>query len=258
MKSSPRFADELLKTGPSKQNLIALSLQADIRAGTHPVGSLMPTEEALCTKFGVSRHTVRSALRILQDKGYLRAERPVGTRVIADKADEKQTIRLTSLSDLVELSVGGKQVVTRNEDIAADAEMAKEIGCPVGHHWQHLIVKRWTGGSVAAPTMISQIWIHPMYAGVAKGMPLNKKTPIVVFIEAIGERYGASPSEVKQAISAVSVTGEMADFLQVADGSAGLQTQRWFRSRTGDLMLYVRVTYNGLLYTYQTTLHLDN
>src|SRR5438093_957031 len=46
---------------------IARELRARIDAGEYPVGSHIPTEEQLCRRYGVSRQTVRAALRKLRN-----------------------------------------------------------------------------------------------------------------------------------------------------------------------------------------------
>lgn len=241
----------------SKQALLAAALISDIKLGRYPIGAMLPTEEAMCAKYGVSRYTVRSALRVLRNKGFVESKRPTGTRVIADKESERQTIRLTSLRDLVELSQGGKQVVIHNSNVSSDEELAREIGCPVDQHWQHVKVKRWTGNKSTAPTMLSELWIHPMYAAIAEDLPLNESAPLIVFIEAVGEQFGVSPSSIKQAVSAVSLTKKFADILQLEEGSAGLITQRWFFDARGEIILYAKVTYNAKLYTVYSTIELE-
>ena len=258
MSPTPPSSLDNLGSRPPKHLLLAQSLLADIRSGRYPVESLLPTEEALCAMFGVSRFTVRSAVRALQDRGYVRKQRPIGTRVIADRTEDQQTIRLTSIGDLVQLAEGGQQMITANTDIAADPTLASTIGCAVGQHWRHLEVLRWTSGSKEAPVMLSRLWIHPMYSGVAQGLDLNRASPVVIFVEQIGRQFGERPSDIQQTVSAFNLTGHLARALQVKSGTPALRIQRWFRNGAGELILYADGFYNGLLYKYQTTLHLNN
>src|SRR6201996_1425652 len=58
-------------------------LADEIAAGKHAVGGRFPTEFELCDRFGVSRHTVREALRLLQDQGLLARQAGLGTTVLA-------------------------------------------------------------------------------------------------------------------------------------------------------------------------------
>jgi DNA-binding GntR family transcriptional regulator len=60
---------------------VAERLSKAINQGEYGVGSLLPTESELCEKFGVSRHTVREALRKLRDLGLVTRHQGVGTRV---------------------------------------------------------------------------------------------------------------------------------------------------------------------------------
>lgn len=56
-------------------------LLARIEDGTYPVGSIIPSEVELAESYGVSRPTVRQALQLLADDGYLDRRRRRGTIV---------------------------------------------------------------------------------------------------------------------------------------------------------------------------------
>ena len=60
---------------------VASALKDDIVSGAYPVGSLLPTEDALCERFSVSRYTVRGALRLLRDDGLVSSRQGAGTVV---------------------------------------------------------------------------------------------------------------------------------------------------------------------------------
>lgn len=60
---------------------LAHRIAADIFRGTHPPGSLLPTEDNASASFGVSRSAYREAIRTLAAKGLLIAQPKVGTRI---------------------------------------------------------------------------------------------------------------------------------------------------------------------------------
>lgn len=60
-------------------------LRADITAGVYPAHSRIPSEQALCEGYGVSRVTVRKALSELTREGLLQRQQGKGTFVSAPK-----------------------------------------------------------------------------------------------------------------------------------------------------------------------------
>src|SRR5689334_23308752 len=53
-----------------------------IVAGEYEVDSALPTEPELCEEFGVSRTVVRESIKLLEEKGLVRATPGRGTRVL--------------------------------------------------------------------------------------------------------------------------------------------------------------------------------
>lgn len=256
VKSSPSPQPDLGAPQP-KYARLAQAFLADIRAGRYPVGSMLPTEEQLCLQYGTSRATVRSALRVLQDRGYVRSQRPLGTRVLAAEVARRTSLSLASVSELIQLTAATRQKVTSIVDVVADAELAAEIGCPVGRSWRRVELLRWLSDA-AAPSMLSRVCINPLYADVVQGVKLNRVVPVQApYIDLIEARFGVRATEVRQAIGALVLPAALADSLGVPAGSPGLRIQRWFRSAQGDLVMYSNGTYSGLTFTYETTLRLD-
>ena len=65
-------------------------------ASEYDVGQQIPTEQALCDEFGVSRETVREALRGLEADRIIERRRPTGT-FLARRPDKAATQRVTGL-----------------------------------------------------------------------------------------------------------------------------------------------------------------
>src|ERR1700744_1485147 len=76
------------------------TLAAEIAAGAFAVGAKFPTEYELCGRFNVSRHTVREALRALEDTGLLARQAGLGTTVLAHTPAAHYTSTLDSLGGL--------------------------------------------------------------------------------------------------------------------------------------------------------------
>jgi DNA-binding FadR family transcriptional regulator len=68
---------------PTLSDQVADQLRRRIAAGEFPVGALLPTEQQLTQQLGVSRNSVREALRSLIHAGLLRARAGYGTVVCA-------------------------------------------------------------------------------------------------------------------------------------------------------------------------------
>lgn len=86
----PDNAGEFVHWGATSQDIVdtgLVLLQRDgiraISTGVHPVGTLLPSEQELMKIEGVSRHTVRAALKILEQYGLIKRTPHVGTTVIS-------------------------------------------------------------------------------------------------------------------------------------------------------------------------------
>lgn len=78
----------------TKYQKVADDLLRQILDGSYAIGQVIPTEHQLCGIYQVSRHTVRQALRLLIQQGYLRAEKGSGTFVLDYR--DTQIERVTS------------------------------------------------------------------------------------------------------------------------------------------------------------------
>jgi len=58
-------------------------LEGRIRAGEFPSGAQLPGEMALRAEYVVSLSTVRSAMRLLRERGLVRTRAPIGTFVVS-------------------------------------------------------------------------------------------------------------------------------------------------------------------------------
>lgn len=87
-------------------------LQSSIESGMYPPGARLPTEGELCSKFDVSRVTVRKALDELGDKGYLVRKPGKGTFVVEKKIQRTLSgvIGFTEMCRMMGYKPGAKTV----------------------------------------------------------------------------------------------------------------------------------------------------
>lgn len=64
---------------------IADFLRSELRAGTWPAGTALPTEAAFANRFGVNRHTVRRAVAELVAEGLVRSDQGRGTFALGQR-----------------------------------------------------------------------------------------------------------------------------------------------------------------------------
>lgn len=103
-----------------------ISLKKDIKEGRYTPGSFLPTESEMETEYGVSRTTVRKAISLLANEGYLSVTQGRGTEV-RDISTSQHLNKITSIT--ATLKQRGYKVTTQGlavEKITAP-DFIKEI-----------------------------------------------------------------------------------------------------------------------------------
>ena len=111
---------------------LAEDLRRDIVEGRYQVGERIPSEEALCEQFGVSRITIRAAIDELVEAGLLWRRQGRGTFVSAPPIEQE----LIQLNDFVEdmISAGlrpSSRIIHLGEE-PAPAAVARELNLAPG------------------------------------------------------------------------------------------------------------------------------
>ncbi|HSF26252.1 MAG TPA: GntR family transcriptional regulator [Actinomycetes bacterium] len=128
----PRLSDEVRDTIVGELLL----------SGAVPAGSRLPTEAELCRRYGVSRVTVRAALRSLQEAGYIAIRQGQGSTVLPrPQAIPSGLHRLSSLETFA--ADQGSQVSSAElevSELALDPDEAARLERPVGT--RALVIRR--------------------------------------------------------------------------------------------------------------------
>jgi DNA-binding GntR family transcriptional regulator len=213
--------------GPTYARLADM-LIGEIRAGRLRVGGLLPGELDLCVRYGVSRHTVREALRRLSDLGLIARRRGAGTVVTARRPASAHVQVLHSPSELMSYPAGSRLVVRSRGLVAADPALSRLLQCPEGAPWFRVRALRRLGerGAVIGS---SDIFLLPDYAAVASSVGRHRGQ---VF-ELIESRFGIRVESVQVDIRAGTLDAERAAMLDVAAGAPSLTVLRRYRDSGG-------------------------
>ncbi len=233
--------------------LIAQALMADIASGRHAVGSLLPPEMDLCTQFGVSRHTVREAMRMLQERGLVSRQRGVGTLVKASQAEAHYVQSTASIADLLQYVEDTRLVTERMTPVVADAALAEALNCAPGLRWLHVRGFRYVGSN-KQPVALTDIFLHAAFGGIKKLIGVQK-VPVYRLIE---QQYGQTVVEVRQRIGATLVGEADARALAVKPGSAGLVATRHYVGKNEQVLEVAVNLHPAERYAYSQSLRLKS
>ena len=112
--------------------IIADELRQQIISGQLSVGDQIETEASLCTRYGVSRMTVRQALSSLAAGGYLVSRRGKGTFVASDKAERSASHLLGFAEDTRQRGLEPSTAVLSVGLRRADSEARHLLELPEG------------------------------------------------------------------------------------------------------------------------------
>jgi DNA-binding GntR family transcriptional regulator len=234
--------------GPAKGPLyatLAQHLSDAIADGTYAVGSLLPTEHELSELYGVSRQTVREALRQMTQRGQLERQRGIGTRVLREHGPVRYTDSVNSFAELERYTTDLRLVLDHVEDVVATGALARFIGCRQGTSWLYLRGLRYAAGS-DEPIAFSETYVRNDYPGLREHLA-RLRGPVYGVLE---REYGETIVEVQQQVFAVSLANEMAGALHVEAGSPGLEIRRRFFNAGGRLVISGHVVHAGSRFNY--------
>jgi GntR family transcriptional regulator len=206
------------------------TLKTDILNGIYPVGAQLPTEEELCVRFEVSRHTVREALRQLRNDGLVSSRQGAGTTVLRPGADHNYVHGVSSINDLFSFATRIRYQVDSSEMIVSDADLVERIGGKEGQRWLRIQGFRYADEQ-QVPVCWTEVFIDADYAGVSR---LLGRRPGPIF-ELIEDLYGERISEVDQVLRARPVPEGIASTIQADPGTTVIEVKRVYRVATGKI-----------------------
>jgi GntR family transcriptional regulator len=200
---------------------IAATLAGQIAKGAHPVGSLLPTEAELQQQFHVSRYVVRQAIQHLRSMGLVTARKGVGTRVEARQAAARFLLTMHSVGDIRQYATGMRLEIQDVDETVLRGSKAALIGARPGRRFLRITgIRRRDRDN--KPVSHAEIFIDDAFSAIKAEIP----TVGTAIWEMIERHSGETLVEVEQQIDAVTLNGEYAQLLEVAEGTPALRVIR--------------------------------
>lgn len=210
---------------------LAQTLLNEIQGGRYPVGTQLPTEFALCEQFGVSRFTVREAVKRLVQMGLVVRQPRRGTTVKAQQVTQGYRQSAADVSDLYRYATDTTLVIEHSETVQIHEAQAELLEASPGETWLHLSGYRVAPGQ-PEPLCITELWIAPAFRAV-RGIEGALSGAVHAAIE---RQFGEVITTVEQEIRAVAIGAAEARTLRVSARSPGLWVSRRYRNRQENLV----------------------
>ncbi|MBA3890781.1 MAG: GntR family transcriptional regulator [Gemmatimonadaceae bacterium] len=201
---------------PLYQRLLDL-LRSQIESGRYSVGDQLPTEHAMRTSFGVSRSTVRNALRALTDEGLIRPTPGVGTVVIRSRPPVQPSLLRGFTEDFARRGVPTQARVISAQIVDPPSQVRDRLELLPEEQVLHLVRLRLVSG---APLALMDNFV-PASLGI--GPEEDFTGPLYELIERNHKYYITYG---RDAIGAATVRPEAASVLELPIGSPVLTIKR--------------------------------
>lgn len=199
--------------GPLSRRLTQAMAQS-IRDGVLPANKALPSERDLADLLGVSRSTLRTALKDLAELGMVETRHGAGTVVVSQipKAlsrhsgftEDAVSRGMVPSSDILSLTFG-----------PAALETALRTGMPLGSRVMTLVrLRRANGEALSFESVAVPVW--------AVGEDFDGRSSLYDRMEALGTR----PKRMLQTLEAVSVPGDIARLLGIGEGAPALRIRQ--------------------------------
>jgi DNA-binding GntR family transcriptional regulator len=239
------------RRGQARYQVIAADLARRIASGEWLVGGFLPSEPGLAAEYGVSRETLRSALRQVEAQGLVGRRKGQGTRVIRPTPVTEFSSRLASIDDLVSYGQTAVRSVLHVEDVTLDAQTARLTGLPAGGGFIRVTTTRQSETDAMRVESWSRIYVSADDWELIQADIQGSERLVADLICAKTDR---TIDRVVQRIRATTVPTEAAAALDRPIGALALEFTRQYMDRNDGLFVVVVSLHPGDTFVYETIL----
>lgn len=226
-----------LKTsGTVMHRQLFLLLKQQIANGEYRSGDRLPTQEALCEKYSVSRITVRRALADLQAEGLIRNEQGVGAFVQGINAPQRDLATLSFVDGLRRV-VEETEVQVHSIAVArCPAHIAELLGLGDADGDREALHVVRTRSQDGVPVMYLDAWMPKRFHRQVTEDSLKRK-PLYQLLTKGGKELG----KIVQEINADAASPAVAHALQVDLHSPVLRITRLVHNKTQEPVQFLTI-----------------
>jgi DNA-binding GntR family transcriptional regulator len=218
-------------SGNTKHAVVARSLMHDIVSGRYPIGAQLPSEPELALSLGVSRQTVRAALRHLRMLGLITGGQGVRSLVCAAAPFHRFGYTFESLHHLLQYAANTKVHVVKREEIRLNVAQSEWLGRKEGEVWWQVQTIRLEPES-DDPIASSTILLPYVFGQVLNELDASREA----IFSLIERKMGESITEILQNIKVANADAVHATALGIAVGDAVMCVERRYFGRNGNLI----------------------
>lgn len=187
-------------------------LKEKVESRAYPPGSALPSERELAAQYDLNRMTVRNAIRLLEQEGYLRAVHGKGTFVSGPRLSRRVEEMKGFSQTLREKGLTPSDRLIYREAMPAGPLVAARLDAEPGTPVVRLL--RLRSGN-EAPIALEEAFVPQALLPELMDLELQ----VISLYEAF-ELHGIHPEWALQAVSMVQVSGGEAKLLKLPDGAS--------------------------------------
>jgi DNA-binding GntR family transcriptional regulator len=226
---------------------IASDLEQQIGSGKFVPDEQLPNEKALAQQYGVSLVTVRSAMRVLFDKGLI--VRYAGKGTFVAKRDKVQNVwSIGSLDELVATGLKSTMRLLAQRKVYPPDYVLEKLSLPPGG-MAHMV--RTVRESDGEPFMVTDQF-HPLdlSRSLKKKDFTSSSARFRLVVQIVAENLGVKIDSVRQTMTAETAAKDIAELLGLQAGDPLLVVERDYFSEDGRLIQTGKAHYRTDKYRY--------
>jgi DNA-binding GntR family transcriptional regulator len=217
---------------------IALDIERDIAQGKYAIGDRLPPETELGDNYTVGRHTIREALRLLTEKGFIERRAGSGSTVIATGESSSFTQKANTLDELL---LYPEDVLRENHQhglVALPPELRPYVVADQGTLWHKLGgPRRLRAGD--RPIFWADVYVNPKFAAICGSSDLER----MAVYQKVEKTFGIHTERAKVEIFPSVLPDTLAEPLAAEEGSPALVIIRQYFAAVDEMIEFSVTTY---------------